>query len=176
MSDDRPQDEGVATDPGTDEGREEAREEAGGEGSGGTGSRAPWGSLHDLGETMSEFVEGAIRSVSPAAGARHPRYDLVRLPATGYRVTVDLPGLEKQDVELTVARGELHIAGTRARPELPEGASVERSERPYGRFRRSIRIPAGVNTASIGARMSNGVLEVDLPFVGESEAQTIEVE
>lgn len=166
------QDERVATDPGTEGGEEGDREGRSEE----AASRAPWGSLHDLGETMSEFVEGAIRSVSPAAGGRHPRYDLVRLPDTGYRVTVDLPGLEKQDVELTLARGELHIGGTRARPELPEGASVERSERPYGRFRRSIRIPAGVNTASIGARMSNGVLEVDLPFVGESEEQKIEVE
>lgn len=174
MSDERPKDEATATgtldDPaGEDAGDvEDADEEA-------SASRAPWGSLHDLGETVSELVEGAIRSVNPTAAARHPRYDFVRMPDAGYRLSVDLPGLEKQDVELTVARGELQIAGTRQRPALPEGATLERSERPYGRFRRTIRIPAGVDGTAISARMTNGVLEVELPFAGEAAEQKIEV-
>ena len=137
----------------------------------------PWGALSNLHETVGGIVDSALRSVSPAPG-RFPRYDLVRLSGgEGYRVSFDLPGLDKAAVDVTVSGRELSVAGERRRPELPDGARVERSERTYGRFRRTLDLPPGVDPDRIAARMENGVLELHLPLRGvNSTAQKIEVE
>lgn len=137
---------------------------------------APWGNtFSELQEAVGGLVDGALRSVAPGSG-RFPRYDLIQIPNSGYRVLLDLPGLDKADVEVTIANGELTIAGERSRPPLPEGAEVQRSERAYGRFRRTIRVPSDVDPSGIGAKMTSGVLEVTLPLAGAVDAQTIRVD
>lgn len=136
--------------------------------------RSPWSSFTEIQETVADLVDTAIRNVYPQG--RHPRYDLIELPGEGYRVLFDLPGLEKDDVDVSATEGELVVQGTRPRPELPAGAEVHRSERPYGRFRRAVRLPRDVRLDGISARMREGVLEVTLPRQGGGEAQRVEVE
>lgn len=136
---------------------------------------APWAGLSELQEAVSGLVDTALRTVAPGT-SRFPRYDLVSVPGEGYRVLIDLPGLERGDIELTISDRDLTVAGERSRPVLPEGAEVERSERTYGGFRRTLRVPRDVDPGGIGAKMVNGVLEVTLPFRGAGDAQKIEVE
>lgn len=143
--------------------------------SGGERGRGAWGSLSDIQEAVSDLVDSAIRNVAPAAG-RHPRYDLVKLPDDGYALSFDLPGVAKADVDVSASDGELTVEGTRARPALPAGAEVLRTERAFGRFRRTVRIPADVDVGRIAARMTDGVLEVTLPRKDAGEARTVEVE
>jgi len=136
----------------------------------------PWGNtFSELQDAVGGLVDGALRSVAPNPG-RIPRYDLIELPDAGYRVLLDLPGLEKGDVEVTFKNRELTIAGERSRPSIPDGAEVQHSERIHGRFRRSIRVPGDVDPARIGAKMKDGVLEVTLPLVETGDAQTIRVD
>lgn len=169
----------TAAEAGADE-TETAREEVGDDGGDdGTSveddARSGWSSFAEIQETVADLVDTAIRNVYPQAG-RHPRYDLLEVPGEGYRVLFDLPGLEKNDVEVSATEGELVVQGTRARPELSAGAEVHRSERPYGRFRRAVRLPRDVRVDGISARMKEGVLEVTLPRQGEGEAQRVVVE
>jgi len=138
-------------------------------------ARVGWGPLGDIQEAVSDLVDSAIRGVSPAGG-RHPRYDIVDMGDDGYRLSFDLPGLEKSDVEVSATDGELTIEGTRSRPSLPDGTEVLRSERPYGRFRRSVRVPADVDVGRISAHMTNGVLEVSLPRKEARDAHRVVVE
>lgn len=136
----------------------------------------PWNSFADLQETVSDLVDSAIRGVSPFATARFPRCDLVRLADGGYRLLVDLPGVEREDLEVTTVEGELNVAGVRPRPALPEGSEVLRTERGYGRFHRSIGVPADADLGRVTAKLEDGVLRVELPRRGESSRQRVEVE
>lgn len=162
-------DGGAAGDP------REGREGEAGKGSGSERPRAGWGAFADIQDAVTDLVDTAIRNVSPAGG-RHPRYDLVDLGEAGYVLSFDLPGLEKTDVDVSATQGEVTISGARPRPTLPEGGEVLRSERSYGRFRRSLRVPADVDIGRISARMTNGVLEISLPREQDREARHVEVE
>jgi HSP20 family protein len=135
----------------------------------------PWNSFAEIQETVSDFVDTAVRGVSPFT-ARHPRYDLVRLPDEGYRILMDLPGVQKSALQVTTLGDELTVSGERARPELPDGSEVLRTERGYGRFQRSIRIPADADPALIKAKLEHGVLRVTLSRKSESSRQSVEVE
>ena len=78
-------------------------------------------------------------------------------------LTLDLPGLTTEDVELEAVDGFLVVRGERTRPELPDGAVVAHGERGFGAFERRIRLPQGVDFDAIAATMDNGVLSLIVP-------------
>ena len=130
---------------------------------------------------LSEFQDvvgdiiGSIRNI-PAVGGRYPRHDLVRVPGEGYWVFMDLPGVEKADLEVTTAGDDLTVAGDRRRPELPEEIEVLGSGRDYGRFEREIRMPGDVDHTRIRAKLESGVLKLVLPRRREAERTRVEIE
>jgi len=77
------------------------------------------------------------------------------------RVTAELPGLDEDDVELTVEEGVLTLRGEK-RAEV-EDKDRGYSERSYGRFERRIGLPQGVDRDKVTATFKNGVLTVLLP-------------
>jgi len=76
---------------------------------------------------------------------------------------VELPGVIKEDVKISVEDGLLTIAGERRAPELPEGARWIRSESLAGKFVRTLELPHPVDPQAISAELSNGLLRVVLP-------------
>src|SRR4051812_38124342 len=78
-------------------------------------------------------------------------------------LTMDLPGLTADDLEIELLDGYLSVRGERRRPEVGEGKSFVHTERPFGRFERRIKLPDGVDPESIMARMDNGVLSLIVP-------------
>lgn len=130
---------------------------------------------------LSEFQDvvgdilGSIRNI-PAVGGRYPRHDLIRVPGEGYWVFMDLPGVEKADLEVTTAGDDLKVAGERRRPELPEESEVLGSGRDYGRFEREMRMPGDVDHTRIRAKLESGVLKLVLPRRREAERTRVEIE
>ena len=78
-------------------------------------------------------------------------------------LTLDLPGLTAEDIELEVTEGQLFVRGERKRPELEEGTAWAHAERGFGRFERRVRLPGGVDPDAITASMDNGVLSLIVP-------------
>lgn len=78
-------------------------------------------------------------------------------------VRAELPGLKREDVDLTVANGMLNISGERKQEEEREEGGYLIRERRSGSFRRSMSLPEGVRTEDIKARFEDGVLEVTMP-------------
>ena len=134
-----------------------------------------WGSFAEIQDAVSGLVDSALKTVGPATG-RFPKYDLLEVPDEGWRLLFDLPGLEKSDVDVSMSARELTVEGARSRPRLPEGSEVQRSERTYGRFRRTVSVPAEVDPSGISAKMENGVLEVRLPRRPVGDARKIDVD
>jgi HSP20 family protein len=87
------------------------------------------------------------------------------------QVTAELPGIDPQDVDVSLARDVLTIRGEKKEETKDEKDNYYRFERSYGSFSRTIPLPAGlVNADKIDANFKNGVLTVTLPK--REEAQT----
>lgn len=87
-------------------------------------------------------------------------------------VSADLPGLNKDDVAVTLGVGKLIIEGERRQQSThttPSGYS--RTERSYGQFYRMIPLPEGVDTDAAQASMRDGVLRIQMPFLDEGQRQ-----
>lgn len=88
-----------------------------------------------------------------------------------YEISAELPGLDHKDVEVKVANGALVIHGEKKleREEKKEGALF--SERRYGAFRRSFRLPENVDVDKIAAGFDKGVLKVALPKTAQAKTE-----
>ncbi len=162
--------------PDVETGEQEAAAEAEAEGDGRSRkSRSAWSeAFSDMQQVVEDVIEG-VRQFPPVS-ARGPRLDLVRTGDRGYRVYVDLPGVDRGAVDVTTVADELVVSGEREQPALPEGSEVLRAERSHGRFRRSLRLPADVDVDAIRARLVEGVLEISLPRKGTVESRAVEIE
>jgi HSP20 family protein len=78
-------------------------------------------------------------------------------------LTMDLPGLTAEDLEIELLDGYVSVRGERRRPKVGEGKSFVHTERPFGHFERRVKLPDGVDPDSIMARMDNGVLSLIVP-------------
>ena len=76
-------------------------------------------------------------------------------------VTAELPGLTEKDVEVTLHDGVLTLKGEKR--EEKADAETHVTERRYGRFQRSIRLPDGIDEAAVTASVDKGVLHITVP-------------
>lgn len=91
------------------------------------------------------------------------------------RVTAEIPGVSKDDLEINVTGDTLTLSGVRGQDDLPEGARYHRQERRFGEFSRSIQLPYTVDVNKVKAVFKNGVLSVDLPRVEAEKPKKIAV-
>jgi len=92
--------------------------------------------------------------------------------------TLDVPGMSREDIQVTVNRGLLEIAGRRQvkPPEETGPYQLKYIEHPYGTFRRTLPLPPGANIGGLEARIRDGVLEVWVPRdPGVTDTKTIHV-
>jgi HSP20 family protein len=92
-----------------------------------------------------------------------------------YLVTVELPGVEADDLQITLEDGLLTIQGERHFAHDSSEQQFHRIERRYGAFRRSITLPAHVMGDAIEASADNGVLQIMVPKMEEAKPKRIEV-
>jgi len=87
---------------------------------------------------------------------------------------IELPGMRKEDIEISLHDGTLAISGER-KSEPSNGEKAERTERYVGKFRRSITLPTRVNANKVSATYRDGILTVTLPKVEEAKPKQIQV-
>lgn len=172
--------------PGTDDpgpGEDRSDDDAAGAGAQGettedAGARpGGWGgAISEMQNLVGDVVGEVLEGVRDAAGRRFPRIDMVGRADGDYVVMVDLPGIDRDAVKVTTLGGELTIAGERPRPELSEGSEVLRTERGYGSFRRTLRLPPDIDEEAVTAQLEDGVLEIRLPRKAPSDARTVDID
>jgi HSP20 family protein len=91
------------------------------------------------------------------------------------QVKAELPGLKKEDIEISLHDGYLTLAGERKQEEKQESGEVYRSERWVGRFHRTISLPCRVDAEKIKATYNEGVLTVTLPKAEEAKPKQIQI-
>jgi len=81
-----------------------------------------------------------------------------------YTVRAELPGVKKDDIDVTVENGVLTIkAETRSETEEKKGERIIRQERRYGKYLRSLRLGNDIDEQKVKANYTDGVLELKLP-------------
>ena len=87
---------------------------------------------------------------------------------------VELSGMRKEDIEISLHDGMLTISGER-KSGTPEGDKAERTERYIGKFRRSITLPTRVDANKVSATYKDGILTITLPKAEEAKPKQIQV-
>ena len=87
----------------------------------------------------------------------------------------DLPGVEREAIDITMEDGVLSIRGERKLEEAGENGQYKRVERAHGTFYRRFSLPDTADSEAISARCKNGVLEVVIPKREQVKPRRIEV-
>jgi HSP20 family protein len=111
---------------------------------------------------------------APVARGFRPALDLIEYPDR-YEIVADLPGVEREEVEIEFIDGVLRVRGERTGDALPDEARVYRRERTSGKFSRSIGFRDDVEMDAIDASFRDGVLRVKLPKSEQKKPRQIPV-
>jgi len=115
-----------------------------------------------------------MQSIMPKAVDMAPSVDIFE-EGDDVVVKADIPGVKKNDLDVTITENSLTISGERKQEKKVKEKDYHRVERSYGSFSRSFRLPENVNGSKAKAEFKNGVLEVRLPKTKESKQKKVEI-
>lgn len=125
----------------------------------------------EMNRVFSDFLdETAEKGVSLLT----PAMDLVEKPDV-IQVKVELPGVKKDDVEITIKDDVLILKGEKREEKEEKGENRYYVERSYGSFARSLTLPSAVKTDQVKATFKDGVLEITMPKAEEEKAKKVEI-
>jgi HSP20 family protein len=141
---------------------------------------APWSALDrwsNLRDELNSFFDMPFWSSFGRAGQLFtgwsPALDLYE-SGDHFVAVVELPGMRKQGIDISLHDGTLTISGERKR-ESNNGKTAQRTERYVGTFRRSIGLPTRVDPSKVNATYEDGILKVTLPKAEEAKPKQIQV-
>jgi HSP20 family protein len=123
--------------------------------------RSPW-SLR-----RSPWFQRATLSDIPAVDVYDQNDELI--------VKAEIPGLEKDEVDVSIEGNTLTIKGEKHKEHEVKHQDYYRAERTFGAFSRSVELPVSVQTDKVNATFKNGVLEIRLPKSEEAKKSVIKV-
>lgn len=139
-----------------------------------------WDAGRDVDSLQSEMNRvfdaflGTTRSGNGGARRWVPAMDLVEKDEQ-LILRADLPGLERDDVDIEVKDGVLTVSGERKVEDEQKADGYYRVERAYGSFARTLSLPEGIDAERITADFDKGVLEVRIPKPEERKAHRIRI-
>lgn len=141
----------------------------------------PWRPMNEVSRTRREMDDlwsrlFGERMMEPAASVWLPSLDVKETDGK-IVVTAELPGLTANDIDVSISDDLLTIKGEKKMEEekkKEEGVYV--SERYFGSFQRSIRLPAGVDSEKVKADFKNGVVRIEMPKTEKSKTRKIAVQ
>ena len=109
-------------------------------------------------------------------GSWIPAVDIFETENHDLVLKAELPGMNREDIEVTVENGTLVLKGQKKFDETVKDEHYRRVERSYGQFQRSFTLPNTVDASKVAADYKNGILTVKLPFREEAKPRTINVD
>ena len=139
-----------------------------------------WSGLNRLSnfhEELERLLNFPLAGASLADGTSVPWVPALEVTEEkdDYIVRLELPGVNKEDVKLSLEAGTLTISGERKNETKTEHTEVYHSERFYGRFQRTINLPETVAANKVKAAYKDGVLTVTLPKSEEAKPKQIDI-
>src|SRR6185295_11793824 len=136
----------------------------------------PFRELRGLHDEMSRLFSGVAPSEGNefARGAWSPRVDIFE-EKDSLIVEAELPGLNREDFEVSVENNILTLKGERKFEKKENTDNFHRVERSYGSFTRQFTLPQTITAEGATADFDNGVLRIALPKREETKARKIEI-
>lgn len=126
-----------------------------------------FGRLTNLQDELDQIFESPLRAWAPALDVHEDK--------ESFTIRAELPGMKREDIEVSVQDGALVISGERAEERVNEGTEVHRQERYFGRFSRALTLPTAVAGDKVKAGYKDGILTVVLPKAEEAKPKRITV-
>jgi len=117
--------------------------------------------LQRMQKRMSDLME-EVETAGGQGDIMMPLAD-VRETDDAVVVTMDLPGIDKQDVDITITDDELRVVAERKTETEVTEKDYHKQERTYKKFERMVKLPVSVKIDEAKAKLADGVLEVTLP-------------
>jgi HSP20 family protein len=134
-----------------------------------------------LGELVDDFFKGfLVRPVAYEGGGREalPRMKVDVAEKNGaYTVTAELPGVRKEDIQITIDGAQVTLAAeVKREKEASQDERVLHTERLYGKVSRSFTLPQELDEAKAEAKYRDGVLELTLPKKAAAQRKQISIQ
>jgi HSP20 family protein len=130
-----------------------------------------WGQAFPL---MPRPLSRSLRRIAPTPMTWMPSVDVYQQDGN-LMVKAELPGVKKEDIDITLDQGDLVIRGERKAEHEVKEDQYYRMECSYGSFYRRIPLPSGVKADQIKATYKDGVLEVHIPTPAQEQPQAQKV-
>ena len=126
------------------------------------GYRSPWQEMERLRREVDRLFSD---SFTVSGGRTAPSFPAINVWANedGAVVTAELPGVNSEDIDISVVGDTLTLSGERQPEELGEGDKYHRRERGYGKFNRAFQLPFKVDSDKVEAMFEKGILHLSLP-------------
>ncbi len=127
-------------------------------------------------KTFNEVVEEFFNPINNSYRKDHfmPSVDVAETGAQ-FEISVELPGVKKEDIKIDLEKGQLTISGERILNKEEEGKNYHRVEAKYGKFTRALYLPDGIDEESIVGKYENGVLNITINKNAEKAKKQIEI-
>jgi len=145
-----------------------------------TPTLATWprfGRLTDLRDEIDRLFDGTLAEFTQGTNLLSgwtPAFDVYE-DKDNFTVVAELPGMKKEDIEVTLHQGSLSVSGERKSDAQRQEAELYRAERYFGRFQRTITLPTSVAGDQVKAQYKDGVLTITLPKTEEAKPKQIDV-
>ncbi len=140
-----------------------------------TNSLSPKNRLREfLPANLAEFDAFLNQVLSPSQRAGHASAGLWE-DEGAYHVELDVPGVQRENVDITFDKGTLTVATERKHEESESTRNGWREERFYGKITRSFTLPETIDVDSIAAEMNDGVLRVTVAKSPASQPRKVEI-
>lgn len=144
-----------------------------------SGERRPrWGIFgEDFDDLFENFMRPMPRVFQDNDGNLTPAIDVTD-EGKAFRVSAELPGVKRDDIDVSINDGVLTISAERrneSEDKDTEGRVIRRESR-YGNYVRSMRLDASIDTANVKANYTDGVLHLTLPKAEEARPQKIDID
>ncbi len=128
----------------------------------------------EINRMFENFFRGGVDDTDLMATGWKPAVDIAET-ADEYVAKVELPGIEKNDIKITMENNILTIRGEKSQENKEKDVNFHRVERFYGSFQRSFELPGNVRNDKIDAEYKDGILSIRLPKAEEAKAKQIDV-
>ena len=122
----------------------------------------PWQEIDHVQREMNRLFSGLYGSPRTQVAPSFPAMN-VWTNSDGAVIMAELPGVNPEDIDISVVGETLTLTGFRPQEELKEGEKYHRRERAYGRFTRTFQLPFPVEADKVEAVFDKGVLHISLP-------------
>jgi len=130
----------------------------------------------DLQDAVNRLFSSSLRRGSQSSfGELIPSLE-VKEDENQFQVHLDIPGMDRKDLDISVTGNMLIVKGERKESENKKGKGYFYSERRYGSFQRSVELPVEVESDKVVANYKDGVLELTLPKSEKAKPKQIKVD